>query len=116
MHSRFLLIVFSSVSLSQPIVKCKRVFQALINVAIEELCEIADALVAPVRLGIARPTAPFSLVSSNIDAIQVSCLAIFHRRSVPTFGLGSNAKWMVVILAYVTGRPKTGAFWCFSTA
>jgi E3 ubiquitin-protein ligase EDD1 len=54
--------------------KCKRVFQALINIAIEELCETADALIAPVRLGVARPTAPFSLVSSNIDAIQVISL------------------------------------------
>jgi E3 ubiquitin-protein ligase EDD1 len=61
----------SSVSISQPLMKCKRVFQALINIAIEELCETADALIAPVRLGVARPTAPFSLVSSNIDAIQV---------------------------------------------
>jgi len=51
--------------------KCKRVFQALINIAIEELCETANALIAPVRLGVARPTASFSLVSSNIDAVQV---------------------------------------------
>jgi hypothetical protein len=61
----------SNVSISQPLMKCKRVFQALINIAIEELCETADALIAPVRLGVARPTAPFSLVPSNIDAIQV---------------------------------------------
>jgi len=54
--------------------KCKRVFQALINIAIEELCETANSLIAPVRLGVARPTASFSLVSSNIDAVQVSCL------------------------------------------
>jgi len=59
-----------SVNVSQPLMKCKRVFQALINVAIEELCETADSLIAPVRLGVARPTASFSLVSSNIDAIQ----------------------------------------------
>ncbi len=52
-------------------IKCRRVFQSLINIAIEELCEIADSLIAPVRMGVARPTAPFSLVSSNIDAIQV---------------------------------------------
>lgn len=60
-----------SVIMSQPQMKCKRVFQALINIAIEELCETADALIAPVRMGIARPTAPFSLISSNVDAIQV---------------------------------------------
>jgi len=63
-----------SVSISQPLMKCKRVFQTLINIAVEELCETANSLVAPVRLGVARPTASFSLVSSNIDAVQVSTL------------------------------------------
>ena len=58
--------------MSQPIVKCRRVFQALINLAIEELCEVADSLIAPVKMGVARPTAPFTLVSSYSDAIQVS--------------------------------------------
>jgi E3 ubiquitin-protein ligase EDD1 len=54
--------------------KCRKVFQALITIAIEELCEMADSLIAPVRMGVARPTAPFSLVASNIEAIQVSCI------------------------------------------
>ncbi|XP_013417983.1 E3 ubiquitin-protein ligase UBR5 isoform X2 [Lingula anatina] len=57
---------------SQPMVKCKRSFQALITIAIEELCETADSLLAPVRMGVARPTAPFNMVASNIDAIQGS--------------------------------------------
>lgn len=61
-----------SIGLNQPQTKCKRVFQSLINIAIEELCETADALIAPVRMGIARPTAPFSLVSTTADAIQGS--------------------------------------------
>lgn len=65
-----------SVSISQPLMKCKRVFQTLINIAVEELCETANSLVAPVRLGVARPTASFSLVSSNIDAVQVSTLNV----------------------------------------
>ncbi|KAL3890879.1 hypothetical protein ACJMK2_003152 [Sinanodonta woodiana] len=56
----------------QPLVKCKRAFQALINIAIEELCEIANSLIAPVRMGVARPTAPFSLVSANVEAVQGS--------------------------------------------
>lgn len=60
--------------MTQPLIKCKRVFQALITLAVEELCEIADALIAPVRLGVARPTAPFSLVSSSNDAVHVSVL------------------------------------------
>lgn len=63
----------SSASLtSQPLMKCKRVFQALINLAIEELCEAADALIVPVRLGVARPTVPFPLVTSNADAVHGS--------------------------------------------
>lgn len=55
----------------QPLVKCKRVFQALITIATEELCQMADALIVPVRMGVARPTAPFALVSINADAVQV---------------------------------------------
>ena len=62
----------SSSSVSQPLMKCRRVFQALINLAIEELCEAADALIVPVRLGVARPTVPFPLVTSNVDAIHGS--------------------------------------------
>ena len=55
----------------QPLVKCKRVFQALINIAVEELCEIANSLIAPVRLGAARPTAPFSLAAAYAEAVHV---------------------------------------------
>lgn len=66
--------------MTQPLIKCKRVFQALITLAVEELCEIADALIAPVRLGVARPTAPFSLVSSSNDAVHVSILFIFLQK------------------------------------
>lgn len=62
----------STSSASQPLLKCKRVFQSLINLAIEELCEAADALIVPVRLGVARPTVPFPLVTSNADAIHGS--------------------------------------------
>ena len=46
-------------------------FQALINISIEELCETGNALLAPVRLGVARPTAPFSLSSTNTDSLSV---------------------------------------------
>ncbi len=45
---------------AQPMQRCKRVFQALINIAIEELCETANALLAPVRYGVARPTSGFA--------------------------------------------------------
>lgn len=48
----------------------RRVFTSLLKFAIEELVEIADSLIAPVRLGVVRPTAPFQLTSSgtNMDA------------------------------------------------
>ena len=52
--------------------KCRKVFQALLPIAAEELAEIADALISPVRLGVPRPTAPFSLVNSMADATQGS--------------------------------------------
>ncbi|XP_046991563.1 E3 ubiquitin-protein ligase UBR5 [Schistocerca americana] len=57
-------------SMSQPLMKCKRVFQALIKLSVEELCETADSLIAPVRHGVARPTAPFSLLSSTVEVIN----------------------------------------------
>lgn len=56
-------------SLSIPhkhIQSCVKVFQTLHKLAIQELCEVSEALIAPVRLGVVRPTAPF-LSSSNID-------------------------------------------------
>lgn len=52
--------------------KCRKVFQALLPIAAEELAEIADALLSPVRLGVPRPTAPFSLVTSMAEATQGS--------------------------------------------
>lgn len=52
--------------------RCRKVFQALLPIAAEELAEIADALISPVRLGVPRPTAPFSLVNSMVEATQGS--------------------------------------------
>lgn len=46
---------------------CRRVFQTLIKISIEELIETADALIAPVRMGVVRPTAPFTMSSSSVD-------------------------------------------------
>ena len=48
------------------------IFSGLINIAVEELCEAANALLAPVRLGVARPTAPFNLSSSNSDPKELT--------------------------------------------
>ncbi|KAJ8353856.1 hypothetical protein SKAU_G00214230 [Synaphobranchus kaupii] len=56
----------------QPIGKCRRVFQALLPYAVEELCNVAESLIVPVRMGVARPTAPFTLASTSIDAVQGS--------------------------------------------
>ncbi|XP_030767956.1 E3 ubiquitin-protein ligase UBR5 isoform X5 [Sitophilus oryzae] len=57
---------------NQPLIKCKRIFQSLSKLAIEELCETADSLIAPVRLGVARPTAPFSLATSPSEVLNGS--------------------------------------------
>lgn len=39
----------------------------MMKLSVEELCETAESLIAPVRLGVARPTAPFTLSNSNPD-------------------------------------------------
>lgn len=62
----------SNSSHNQPISKCKKVFRPLVKLAIQELCETADSLIAPVRLGVARPTAPFSLATTINEIITVS--------------------------------------------
>ena len=61
----------SPASARQPLQACKRVFQSLINISIEELCETGNALLAPVRLGVARPTAPFLLSATSNDSLSV---------------------------------------------
>lgn len=48
----------------------RRVFSSLHKYAIEELVEIADALIAPVRMGVVRPTMPFSIPSNSIDSLS----------------------------------------------
>lgn len=50
----------------------RRVFNSLQKYAIEELVEIADALIAPVRMGVVRPTMPFSITQSSIDSISTA--------------------------------------------
>lgn len=56
----------------QPLMKCRRIFQSLSTLAIPELVQVADALLAPVRLGICLPAQPFSLLSSTLEATQAS--------------------------------------------
>ncbi|VBB32380.1 unnamed protein product, partial [Acanthocheilonema viteae] len=45
------------------VLKCRRIFQTLLNYSINELCNMADSLIAPVRLGIIKPT---SVIAQNI--------------------------------------------------
>lgn len=45
-----------------------QVFESLIPVAVTELCDAADALMLPVRLNYVKPTAPFPLTSTHVDA------------------------------------------------
>ena len=52
--------------------KCRRIFQSLSTLAIPELVQVADALLAPVRLGICLPAQSFSLLSSTLEATQAS--------------------------------------------
>jgi E3 ubiquitin-protein ligase EDD1 len=71
--------------------KCRRIFQALIKLAVEELCETADSLIAPVRLGVARPTAPFSLTSSAIEVINGSEELFSIEPLIPHSGVNSQS-------------------------
>ncbi|CAF1093479.1 unnamed protein product [Adineta steineri] len=50
--------------------QCKRIFQTLTNISIEALVHMADLLFAPVRHGIAKPIAMFSLLSTHTDILQ----------------------------------------------
>lgn len=53
---------------------CRRIFQSLITYSVQELCEIANSQIAPVQLGVARPTASFPLVPSSTDVATVMSL------------------------------------------
>lgn len=65
----------------------------MIRLAVEELCETADSLIAPVRLGVARPTAPFTLASSANDIINVSSAPISEKNCYYYAGLITNFKF-----------------------
>ncbi|XP_071854621.1 E3 ubiquitin-protein ligase UBR5-like isoform X3 [Apostichopus japonicus] len=57
---------------SEAITRCQKVFQALIHHSIIALSEIAESLIAPVRMGVVRPTSPFPLFSNQSDAVMGS--------------------------------------------
>jgi E3 ubiquitin-protein ligase EDD1 len=50
--------------------QCKRIFQTLTIISIDALVHMADLLLAPVRHGIAKPTAMFTLLSNHTDILQ----------------------------------------------
>lgn len=68
-----------SVERNQPLDLCCRVFVGLITVALEQIPHQADALFAPVRLGVVRPTSPFQLHAQVMDALPVSSLWILFK-------------------------------------
>lgn len=65
-------LVHRPLSITSSLVRCRRVFAALVALAVEELVEAADALLAPVRLGVVRPTAPFPLATTFVDLVNGS--------------------------------------------
>ncbi|CAH1996841.1 unnamed protein product [Acanthoscelides obtectus] len=71
--------------------KCKRVFQSLSKISIEELCETADSLIAPVRLGVARPTAPFPLATSPNEILNGSEELFLVDPLAPSSAAGSRS-------------------------
>ncbi|XP_017473114.1 PREDICTED: E3 ubiquitin-protein ligase hyd isoform X1 [Rhagoletis zephyria] len=58
----------SNLSSHKHIQSCVKVFQSLYKISIEELCEVSESLISPVRLGIVRPTAPFTMSSTSLDS------------------------------------------------
>lgn len=73
---------------------CRRVFRTLMKISIEELIETADSLIAPVRMGVVRPTAPFALpTNSNIDVsyphMQLDSERVFFVCATRTYAIRS---------------------------
>jgi E3 ubiquitin-protein ligase EDD1 len=63
----------SSTTLTGPqliLFQCKRIFQTLTIISIDVLVHMSDLLLAPVRHGIAKPTAMFNLLSTHTDILQ----------------------------------------------
>jgi len=53
----------------------------MLKLSIDELCETAESLIAPVRLGVARPTAPFTLSTNYTPDIQV-CIMLLSQHNI----------------------------------
>ena len=64
--------LFSATSSLVQVLKCKKVFTSLNVLAAKELASMADALFAPVRLGVVYPSSPFSLVALPSDVSQAT--------------------------------------------
>jgi len=53
----------------------------MLKLSIEELSETAESLIAPVRLGVTRPTAPFTLSTNSNPDIQV-CIMLLSQCNI----------------------------------
>ena len=70
-----LLFISSSYSSNtSTVAKCKRVFQSIVHIAVQELCKAANAIVLPVTLGVVKPTSSFSPISTNSLDVSVNKL------------------------------------------
>lgn len=76
--------------------KCRKIFLSFLPIAIEELCEVGESLIAPVKNGMTRPTAPFVLsptanevLASTEELFTVDSQVYAHQRDFidPAFEL-----------------------------
>ena len=81
--------------MSQPLSKCRRVFASLNTVAAKELAYVADAIFAPVRLGVVYPSAPFTLPFLANDGSQ-ACEDLFSVLPLPARTSSENTRGLHV--------------------
>ena len=74
-----------------PLLKCRRIFAALNVVAAKELACIADAIFAPVRLGVVYPSAPFTLSPMPTEGHQ-ACEDLFSVLPLPSRSANDNTR------------------------
>lgn len=72
-----LIFYINSSSQQKHLQTCRRVFQTLMKISIEELIETADSLIAPVRMGVVRPTAPFAIITGNQNDVSLINKIVF---------------------------------------
>ena len=90
-----MLSIFRTTSLSLPLSKCRRVFASLNTIAAKELAYVADAIFAPVRLGVVYPSAPFTLPLPSTDGSQ-ACEDLFSVLPLPARTSSENTRGLHV--------------------